>query len=443
MAQLIDSKSQLSGKSELALFAIPPTQVAVQRAYYVDIQLQNPVSNAGPYIFNIPADPLFLDLNRQYIYMQLSIQRGDGANMVHGQAADAQGNDPNDPLVGPVNLIGKAFFRQVKLFLSSRLVYDSDDTYGLKVFLETELNFGEDAKKTQLQTCMYYKDITNDQNNAGLIRRAGYFQGSRIVELIAPLSTSLMNQERYLLNRTEVRLELYRNTDPFLLMCYANNPEYKIHVHAMKWIVRKVDLLKSTALGLEAALAKSAARYPIRRVTVMTRHIEGNRRECPQYTLYSGQLPRRMVIGLLDARAFHGDYARNPFRFEHFNIVSIQVTAGGVSYPEQPLTMDFGNNRYMRAYTQLFDGMGLMASDKGNYITYDEFGNGSTLFCFDMSADNSNGSEWELVREGAVTLEMRFSADTPATGIKVVLFSEMDNLVSIDRARNTYFDYSV
>jgi len=443
MAQLIDSKSALSGKSELSLFSLPATQVAVEKSYWVEVQPQNGITDEGPYHFHMPPDSLYLDLNKNYIYMQLCIQHADGTNLVHGQQI-ADGNDPNDPAVAPINLLAKTFFRQVKIFLGSRLCYDSDDLYPYRSILETELNYGEEAKKTQLQCAQYFKDTTDTDQNPGFVARAALYQGSHIVEMMAPICCDLTSQERYMLNRVDLRVELYRHTDPFLIQCYAVNPNhYKIHVHSMKWYVRRIDLLKSSALGLEAILSKNAAKYPVRRVVLTTRHVEGNRRECPSYQVFSGQVPRRMVVALCDARAFHGAYGRDPFFFQPFHISEISITAGGNTYPHHPLTMDFDNGRYMRAFVNLFEALGIAGTDKGSFINYQEFANGKTIFCFDLSADNSSGASWELVAEGSTCLHMKFSQDTPATGIKAICYAEMDNLISIDRARNAYMDYTV
>jgi len=73
---LIDSLSFASTKSELDFFTVPPTQVVVKRGYWDEVNLTNPVTDEGPYEFHFPPDPHFIQLNKNYIYMQLSINPG-------------------------------------------------------------------------------------------------------------------------------------------------------------------------------------------------------------------------------------------------------------------------------------------------------------------------------------------------------------------------------
>ena len=46
------------------------------------------------------------------------------------------------------------------------------------------------------------------------------FSNSKWVEVMAPLHIDLMMQDRYLMPHTDVRIELHRNIDPLLLLCF-------------------------------------------------------------------------------------------------------------------------------------------------------------------------------------------------------------------------------
>ena len=52
--------------------------------------------------------------------------------------------------VGPVNLFLHALFSQVDVSLNERLIFPSTNTYPYHAMIETLLNFGEDAKSSQL-----------------------------------------------------------------------------------------------------------------------------------------------------------------------------------------------------------------------------------------------------------------------------------------------------
>ena len=63
------------------------------------------------------------------------------------------------------------------------------------------------------------------------------------------------------------------------------------------------------------------------------------------------------------------------------------------------------------------------------------------MFVFNLTSDNSE--VWHLVREGSVTVNMRFGAPIgTGGGIKLLVYSEMENLMLINKFRETYFDFS-
>ena len=138
MAKLLDHQSAPSTKSELDLFSLPPTQVCIDSGYWHVAKLINSCTNEGPYEFRVESDPHFLHLAKNYLYVQLKIVKGDNTNIV------STGDSPDS--VAPINLIGKTFIRQVKIQLNGKLAFDSGDMYAYRAYLETELNYGPDAK---------------------------------------------------------------------------------------------------------------------------------------------------------------------------------------------------------------------------------------------------------------------------------------------------------
>lgn len=443
MAKLIDSLSVPGSKSEINLFDMPPTQVAVENCRWKEINLRNACTDTGPYEFHIGPDPQYLHLSKNYLFMQIKITKADGTNLIH------QGDGNVDPIVGPINLIGKTFIRQVKLLLAGNEVFDSGDKYAYRAFLETELNYGEDARNSHLQAAGYYQDQPHnhidDNNNNGLITRARLFNQSAIVETMAPIHCDLFNQNKYLLNNIDLRLIIYRNPDNFCILSPGAAQEYKLKVQTMKWYVKGVDISKSVHLALEHALARHAAKYPIKRIEVKTIHVDRHARETPNNAIFNGQIPRRLVIGCVDGDAYHGNMAKSPFNFKNMGITKIGITAAGQEYPAKPLNIDFANNMYTRAFIQLFEGLGISDDDKGININMKKFKNGCCLFAFDLSPDEDDGNHWDLIKQGETSVNIQFEANGVAdnSGAELIVYAEFDNLITIDKFRNTFVDYKV
>ncbi len=426
-------------KSELNLFDVPPTQVVVENCRWNEVNLRNSCTNTGPYEFHIGPNPQFLHLAKNYLFIQFRIVKANGDELIH-LAGDAN----VDPIVGPINAIGKTFLKQVKLTLNGVEVFDSGDKYAYRAFMETELNYGYDARYSHLQSWLYIQAMPHnhidDVNNIGLTTRATAVRGSNWVQVMAPIHCDLFAQNKYLLNNMDLRLTLYRNPDAFCIMSPAATQNYKIEIENMKWYVKGVEISKSVSLALERSLMQYTAKYPIRRVELRTIHVNQGSRETPNTAIFNGQIPRRVVIGCVDADAYHGTYVKSPFNFKNYGIDEVSVTAGGQTYPSKPLTTDFANNRYTRAFVQLFEGLGIADDNKGNTVNLTKFKNGICIFAFDLSPDEDDGGDhWDLVKEGETTVNIHFSAATTAA-IEVVVYAEFDNLLMIDHSRNTFID---
>ena len=441
MAKLIDSMSATGTKSELSLFDMPPTQVVVENCRWKEINLRNACTDTGPYEFHMDPDPQHLHLSKNYLYIKFKITKENGTNLVHvPNAANV------DPLVGPINVIGKTFVRQVKLMLNGNEVFDSGDKYAYRAFLETELNYGYDARSSHQQATIYNQDTPSDHidddNNTGLQGRAQMFRDSVWVETMAPIHSDLFAQNKYLLNNIDLRMILYRNPDNFCLFSPNAAQNYRVSVNSMKWYVKGVDVSKSVSLAMENALSRYTAKYPIKRIEIKTIHVDQNARETPSNAVFNGQIPRRMVIGCVDGDAYHGNYAKSPFNFKNFSIRKVGVTAAGQEYPAKPLTMDFDENLYTRAYVQLFEGLGISDDNKGINVNMKKFKNGLCLFAFDLSPDEDDGNHWDLIKQGSTSVDIQFAPQAVGqTGAEIIIYAEFDNLITIDKFRNTFTDY--
>ena len=132
--------------SELALFDLPPTQTAVQDAYFAEIRPLSQISNDVPLEFRIAAsDTLdYLDLHGSPLYVKLKVTKSDG-NSLDGSSK-----------VGPVNLFLQSLFSKVEVTLQSKVTLTcTRNPY--RSLIKMLLNFGADAENSQLTTMLFIK----------------------------------------------------------------------------------------------------------------------------------------------------------------------------------------------------------------------------------------------------------------------------------------------
>uniref|UniRef100_A0A915JME0 Uncharacterized protein n=1 Tax=Romanomermis culicivorax TaxID=13658 RepID=A0A915JME0_ROMCU len=203
----------------------------------------------------------------------------------------------------------------------------------------------------------------------------------------------------------------------------------------MKWYIPKVEVLDSVGLALEQTMLQHTAKYPIGRVVMMNLHIPSTAQSAPLNTLFTGQLPRRMIIACVDADAYRGNLKKSPFNFKCYSITEVKVIAGGQTFPSHPLKLDFANNKYIHAYDQLFEVLDMAKDNKGNMISRENYKYGQCYFPFDLTPDEDDSRHWDLIKEGSTSIELTSAEGIPATGIKVIIYAEFDNLFMIDENR--------
>ncbi|GFO22468.1 hypothetical protein PoB_004897300 [Plakobranchus ocellatus] len=128
---------------------------------------------------------------------------------------------------------------------------------------------------------------------------------------------------------------------------------------------------------------------------------------------------------MVDSASFNSAYNKNPFHFKHNLISYLSLCVDGRQVPSKPLTPAFDKGLWARSYMSIFQGTGTAWKDKGFDISYEEYGKGFSLFCFDTpTLTNGCSGEVELLKSGVVRLEARFSQALQQP-IHVIVYAEL------------------
>ena len=425
-------------KSELDLFSVPPTQTSMEQGSWVEYYPVTTVSDGSPIEFDVSGTgDDYVDFANTMLYVKAKVTQANGNDLA------------DDANVGPVNLFMHSLFSQVEISLNGTLITSSTNTYPYRAMLETLLSYGHDAKTSQLTSVLYYKDTAGKMDsvdfaaanaNAGLATRRRLAQQSRVMDMMGRIHADIFFQDRYMLNEVGVKIKLIRSNDAF---CVMGDAACKVKITHASLFVRKAKLMPSVFLAHAKALERGTAKYPIRRVVCKSFTIPQNYLDVNHEKLFSGQLPTRIVIGLVDNRAFNGDRARNPFNFQHFGMNEIGLYMDGQQqHAVRPIQPNFTDGQYIRAYNTVFAGTGKLGADEGIFIDREDYGSGYALYAFDLTADLGEDDHFSLVREGSVRLALKFAAALNTT-VTVIAYAEFENVIEIDRNRNVVFDFRV
>ena len=288
-------------KSELDLFAVPPTQTSIEHGGWIEHQPITSLDSGGPIEFVVPgAGDAYIDLANTYLLVRAKVVRGVGTDIA------------DDTPVAPVNNWLNSLFSQVDVHLNDTLVTPSSNTYPFRAYVETLLSYGAEAKKTQLTSQLWYNDTAGNMEagNAGLVERRRHIAGIRVVEMMGRLHVDLFMQDRFLINGVTAKIRLVRSKDAFSQMAGGANPDYKVRIVDDVVFVRKAVLSSTVAMAHIWALENGTAKYPLRPVDCKVYSIPQGARSSTHENLFIGTLPKRIIMWCVDNDALNGAFGK-------------------------------------------------------------------------------------------------------------------------------------
>ncbi|GFW12716.1 uncharacterized protein F54H12.2 [Trichonephila clavipes] len=173
------------------------------------------------------------------------------------------------------------------------------------------------ARKAEL----FYKDFDD-----GLKKRTEFLKESATVDMIGCIHSDLFHQDRLLLNLLDLKIKLIRSKPEFYLQ---GSEGFKVVLDHVSLFIRKVRVNPGVILGQVKALEKTSAKYHINRVLCKVYSIPKGSMSFIQDNIFSGQMPKKLLVGCVDNEAFHGAFSKSPYEFKHFNLNFIGVYVNG------------------------------------------------------------------------------------------------------------------
>ena len=142
----------------------------------------------------------------------------------------------------------------------------------------------------------------------------------------------------------------------------------------------------------------------------------------------------------MDNYSYNGNYKKNLFNFQHYNLTQIGISANGEEIPLKPLKLNFDDKLFATAYSTLFSGTGKLHGNSGSIIKREDYSEGYTIIGADLTPFEI-GDNFDLNKEGTLSIDLVFESPLAAT-INVLVYAEHDNVIEIDSNRNLIKDWS-
>ena len=297
--------------SELELFTQPAVQTSIDHTMLKDHYPVSGMIQSGPIDFNISSSAdEYLDLSDSYLHLTAHVSDAD----VKGKAADDK--------FAPSNLFIHSLFSQVDVSINGKLVSSSTNTYAYRAYIESLLSYGRAYKRSLLTNSLWFKDTADhfdsvlETENKGAAKRNEFLKNGRKVDMMGFLHDDFFRQEKLLPPGCNIKIRFVRARDEFSIT--STKPGYKTLIDNAVLYVKKVKVNPAVALAHASILKKSNMYFPIRRVGCKVFSIPTGSLSAYRESVISGQLPTKIIVGLVKNTSFNGTYNRNPFNFEHF-----------------------------------------------------------------------------------------------------------------------------
>lgn len=273
----IDAASESSVTSALDLFRTPPTSTDISNAYYREYQTLNPITST-PFHFKIHPITSFIDLSKCYLLTEFKIVKVAGDTKSDLAATD---------VISTCQMPGGTFIRNLVCFINGKEVFNANQLYAYKAYLDVELSYPKHVKDTYMSVVGYYPD-GEDQDSitgAGFVSRKNLFAKSGAVQFITNIEADIFCQDLYLINNCEVDLEITPQRDDFMLIqAPADDTTYKLELQSIRLYVKTIELMDGLSLDIARRLDGNPARYSMRKSMLKSLFITEGRYEFHRYS---------------------------------------------------------------------------------------------------------------------------------------------------------------
>ena len=448
----IDKASPEGVENNLNIFDLPPTNVAINKSAVRELLPLSAINDLGPYVFRLFPDNQFVDLSKTWLYLATTIER----KSTTGEWVPIADTVVPDTHTGVIQNFGHSFVKTLKISINGVECFDSGNLYAYRAYMLHELGYSHEIRRGLHEAnCYYIDDIPQEHyQNQGFKNRCARFANGKICETMVKLNFDLARQENLILNNSDIIFSLHRNSDNFLILApdyeikegtetvaKTNIIEYRIHVNDIRLYVKCVDIAQSLNNAISKQLELTAAKYAMRKVEMRSVFLSQGRTEV-SYNVFNSVVPRRLIIGFVSSDRYSGNKALSPFTFDHAHVRTISAEANGNTYPAAPYVFDFDKNKFVRAFVDMYAGLGMDEGDRTISINFTKFLNGWCFFVIPMTSTLEDTPGFELIRNGTTCVKVQF-IKAINEAYEMIVIGEFDTILSINTDRVLSTDGSI
>lgn len=372
---------------DLDLFSEPPSEGAVfhTRDEIITPLITLPNANTStPLEFKIPASlDCFTDLGCTMLACEFKLQ------FKNGKTEDEK-KIPADADLAVANNFLMSAFGGAQLCLNDIPVAVNSGVLPWSAYMEVLTQFTDEARQSWLGAAGFKKDENPSDaiTDVAKARSKVFLSNNGVGRFCGPILCAPFRTKKWIVPRVDMRLTLFRNSPEFLLTYKqpdADNPKsFSLSIEKAFLYVTRKKLYENAHQSIETALVRAPARYQFEDVIAKPIILAKDTFTLDATLIDGGALPKRLDVIHIGQQAAYGSLSHNPLFLHHYYMKSM-ILEKNSQLVGPPLQMDFSNQDYVTAYAQFFRQNGRILEEYGNsLITYDNYGDGFTMFRFNL-----------------------------------------------------------
>ena len=435
--------------SSFDLFTPIEVENSILKAYNLTYRPISSTSGAGPFNFEVPADPeKFTDTESIRLHGAIRIRKKNSSGALVNLAADEK--------VSTVNNIFDSLWEKINTKLNGVEITDPGAKwYAYKAYLENHLSYSSSSKGITLPSKGYIKDtagkfdsvgvigvgsssgkpavIAKDSENSGFNKRKELFAESKWVYFCINIHIDICTIRRYIPPGVKIELEFQRNKDNFCLLSADENTEYSIEIKDLKLKLNRYDASPKVKQYYDSAIQSgNKPILPIDRSLLKTYVITRGTSDLSHFNIVTGrQLPEQVFVGIVEHSSHNGSITKNPYNFQDFGLKEASLVVNGVHEPFDLYKLNKDDGDKADLYFNFLENTGVSSDDREFGISMDDYYGGSFILAFDRSTDKCNRFHRHIPDSGSMDINIK-TKNPLAQSVTVIIYATYSSDIIID-----------
>lgn len=376
----------------------------------------------------------YLDLSSILIKIELSIVKENGEAYIHTDL-----NQPSLP-----SLVLPSLFSSIQASFNSVQVANVEH-YPYLSFFKTYLSSSYEMSRNVLSTQGFFEDqlgkFENPADNSSYKTRQSLAKNSSIMQFVGRLHWDFESISRYLLSGIDLDITMQLSKPSFFVYdahSVANKmPTFKIHSASLicKRLTIAPEILAAHSLMLEKNIR---AKYSYCSGNIKTFALSSGARSFNVESIFNGQLPNVLVVAFVESASFLGEYGKNIYNFQSFNIQQLKLYVNNILL--RPINVDCDKRQTADCYYSLLNSLNVHNSADGILLTEQGLRNGLFFCGWSLAASTTREltNNRNLNHTGNIRLEI-VMGETLDRNVTMLVYSERFAQMALDRFRNVEF----